>query len=112
VIGGVVNAEKTLMTGFTAVRDVGSSDYTDVALRNSINAGEVPGPRMAAAGPPLGITGGHCDDNVLNYSYKFRAGAVADGPWAVREMVRKSVKYGIDLIKFCAQGACFLKVQK
>jgi imidazolonepropionase-like amidohydrolase len=78
VIGGVVNAEKTLMAGFTAVRDVGSSDYTDVALRNSINAGEVPGPRMAAAGPPLGITGGHCDDNVLNYSYKSKAGGVAD----------------------------------
>ena len=112
VIGGVVNAEKTLMAGFTAVRDVGSSDYMDVALRNSINAGEVPGPRIAAAGPALGITGGHCDDNALNYSFKSKAGGVADGPWAVRQMVRKNVKYGVDLIKFCATGGVFSKGTK
>ncbi|MFT5038735.1 MAG: imidazolonepropionase-like amidohydrolase [Flavobacteriaceae bacterium] len=112
VIGGVVNAEKTLRAGFTAVRDVGSSDYMDVALRNSINAGEVPGPRIAAAGPALGITGGHCDDNALNHSFKSKADGVADGPWAVREMVRKNVKYGVDLIKFCATGGVFSKGTK
>ena len=112
VIGGVVNAEKTLMAGFTTVRDVGSSDYMDVALRNSINAGEVPGPRIAAAGPALGITGGHCDDNSLNHSFKSKAGGVADGPWAVRQMVRKNVKYGVDLIKFCATGGVFSKGTK
>ncbi|MFQ3191602.1 MAG: imidazolonepropionase-like amidohydrolase [Paraglaciecola sp.] len=112
VIGGVVNAEKTLMAGFTAVRDVGSSDYMDVALRNSINAGEVPGPRIAASGPALGITGGHCDDNALNHSFKSKADGVADGPWAVREMVRKNVKYGVDLIKFCATGGVFSKGTK
>jgi imidazolonepropionase-like amidohydrolase len=112
VIGGVVNAEKTLMAGFTVVRDVGSSDYMDVALRNSINAGEVPGPRIAASGPALGITGGHCDDNALNHSFKSKADGVADGPWAVREMVRKNVKYGVDLIKFCATGGVFSKGTK
>ncbi|MFT6989516.1 MAG: imidazolonepropionase-like amidohydrolase [Paraglaciecola sp.] len=112
VIGGVVNAEKTLMAGFTAVRDVGSPDYMDVALRNSINAGEVPGPRIAASGPALGITGGHCDDNALNHSFKSKADGVADGPWAVREMVRKNVKYGVDLIKFCATGGVFSKGTK
>lgn len=112
VIGGVVNAEKTLMAGFTVVRDVGSSDYMDVALRNSINVGEVPGPRIAVSGPPLGITGGHCDDNSLNYSFKSKADGVADGPWAVREMVRKNVKYGVDLIKFCATGGVFSKGTK
>lgn len=112
VIGGVVNAQKTLMAGFTAVRDVGSSDYMDVALRNSINAGEVPGPRIAAAGPALGITGGHCDDNALNHSYQSKADGVADGPWAVRKMVRKNVKYGVDLIKFCATGGVFSKGTK
>lgn len=109
VIGGVVNAEKTLMAGFTVVRDVGSSDYMDVALRNSINAGEVPGPRIAASGPALGITGGHCDDNALNHSFKSKADGVADGPWAVRQMVRKNIKYGVDLIKFCATGGVFSK---
>jgi len=112
VIGGVVNAKKTLMAGFTVVRDVGSSDYMDVALRNSINAGEVPGPRIAASGPALGITGGHCDDNALNHSFKSKADGVADGPWAVREMVRKNVKYGVDLIKFCATGGVFSKGTK
>jgi imidazolonepropionase-like amidohydrolase len=112
VIGGVVNAEKTLMAGFTAVRDVGSSDYMDVALRNSINAGEIPGPRIAASGPALGITGGHCDDNSLNHSFKSKADGVADGPWGVREMVRKNVKYGVDLIKFCATGGVFSKGTK
>lgn len=112
VIGGVVNAEKTLMAGFTVVRDVGSSDYMDVALRNAINAGEVPGPRIAASGPALGITGGHCDDNSLNHSFKSKADGVADGPWAVREMVRKNVKYGVDLIKFCATGGVFSKGTK
>ena len=112
VIGGVVNAQKTLMAGFTVVRDVGSSDYMDVALRNSINAGEVQGPRIAASGPALGITGGHCDDNALNHSFKSKAGGVADGPWAVREMVRKNVKYGVDLIKFCATGGVFSKGTK
>lgn len=112
VIGGVVNAEKTLMAGFTSLRDVGSSDYMDVALRNAINAGEVPGPRIAAAGPPLGITGGHCDDNTLNHSYQSKADGVADGPWGVRQMVRKNVKYGVDLIKFCATGGVFSKGTK
>jgi imidazolonepropionase-like amidohydrolase len=112
VIGGVVNAEKTLMAGFTVVRDVGSPDYMDVALRNSINAGEVPGPRIAASGPALGITGGHCDNNSLNHSFKSKADGVADGPWAVREMVRKNVKYGVDLIKFCATGGVFSKGTK
>jgi imidazolonepropionase-like amidohydrolase len=112
VIGGVVNAKKTLMAGFTAVRDVGSSDYMDVALRNSINAGEVPGPRIAASGPALGITGGHCDDNALNHTFKSKADGVADGPWAVREMVRKNIKYGVDLIKFCATGGVFSKGTK
>lgn len=112
VIGGVVNAQKTLMAGFTLVRDVGSSDYMDVALRNAINAGEVPGPRIAAAGPPLGITGGHCDDNSLNHTFKSKSAGVADGPWAVRQMVRKNVKYGVDLIKFCATGGVFSKGTK
>lgn len=111
-IGGVVNAEKTLLAGFTTIRNVGASDYADVALRNAINAGEVPGPRMAVSGPGLGITGGHCDRNSLNASFEERSDGVADGPWAVREQVRKNVKYGADLTKFCATGGVFSKGTK
>ena len=108
-IGGVVNAERTLMAGFTTIRNVGASDYADVALRDAIDAGEIPGPRMAVSGPGLGITGGHCDRNDLNASFDERSDGVADGPWAVREQVRKNVKYGVDLTKFCATGGVFSK---
>ena len=111
-IGGVVNAEKTLMAGFTTIRNVGASDYADVAIRNAIDAGEIPGPRMAVSGPGLGITGGHCDRNSLNSSFEERSDGVADGPWAVREQVRKNVKYGADLTKFCATGGVFSKGTK
>jgi imidazolonepropionase-like amidohydrolase len=108
-IGGVVHAEKTLLAGFTTVRNVGAGDYADVALRNAINVGEIPGPRMQVSGPSLGITGGHCDRNNLNSSFKERSDGVADGPWAVREKVRTNVKYGVDLTKFCATGGVFSK---
>ncbi len=111
-IGGVVNAERTLMAGFTTIRNVGAGDYMDVALRNAINDGEIPGPRMAVSGSPLGITGGHCDSNSLNSSFEERSDGVADGPWAVREQVRKNVKYGADLTKFCATGGVFSKGTK
>lgn len=111
-IGGVVNAKKTLMAGFTTIRNVGASDYADIALRNAIDAGEIPGPRMAVSGPSLGITGGHCDNNSLNASFEERSDGVADGPWAVREKVRKNVKYGADLTKFCATGGVFSKGTK
>lgn len=109
VIGGVVNAEKTLLAGFTTIRNVGAADYQDVAVRNAINAGEIPGPRMAVSGPALSITGGHGDANALNHSYAERADGVADGPWAIRTQVRKNVKYGVDLIKFTATGGVFSK---
>jgi imidazolonepropionase-like amidohydrolase len=111
-IGGVVNAEKTLLAGFTTIRNVGASDYADVAIRNAINAGEIPGPRMAVSGPGLGITGGHCDNNSLNASFEERSDGVADGPWEVRSQVRKNVKYGADLTKFCATGGVFSKGTK
>jgi len=111
-IGGVVNAEKTLLAGFTTIRNVGAGDYADVAIRNAINAGEIPGPRMAVSGPGLGITGGHCDNNSLNASFEERSDGVADGPWEVRSQVRKNVKYGADLTKFCATGGVFSKGTK
>ncbi|NQZ82952.1 MAG: amidohydrolase family protein [Colwellia sp.] len=111
-IGGIVNAEKTLLAGFTVIRNVGADNYQDVAIRNAINAGEIPGPRMAVSGPALGITGGHCDSNALNHSFKERGQGVANGPWGVREKVRENVKYQVDVIKFCATGGVFSKGTK
>src|ERR1700733_14836186 len=61
---GVENAKVTLEAGFTTVRNVGANDYTDVALRDEINAGHIPGPHMQVSGPALGITGGHMDENL------------------------------------------------
>jgi len=58
---GAKNANKTVRAGFTTVRNVGAGGFSDVALRDGINAGDVPGPRMFVSGPPLGITGGHCE---------------------------------------------------
>ena len=100
------------MAGFTSVRNVGAPDFMDVALRNAIDAGEIPGPRMKVSGPSIGITGGHCDQNELNHSYEQFSDGIADGPWMVRKMVRLNAKYGADLIKFCATGGVFSKGTK
>ncbi len=108
-VAGVKNARLTLMAGFTTVRNVGASGYSDVALRDGINAGEVDGPRLFVSGPPLGITGGHCDNDLLAPEFKFREEGVADGPWAARTKVREVVKYGADLIKVCASGGVLSK---
>jgi imidazolonepropionase-like amidohydrolase len=101
---GAKNARTTLQAGFTTVRNVGARGYTDVALRDAINAGDVPGPRMLVSGPPLGITGGHCDDNRLPSEYHATSDGVADGIEGVQRKVRENIKYGVDLIKICATG--------
>jgi imidazolonepropionase-like amidohydrolase len=108
-IKGVRNARLTLRAGFTTVRNVGAEGFSDVALRDGINAGDVEGPRMQVSGPPLGITGGHCDNNLLPPSYHDVAEGVADGPWAVRAKVRQNAKFGVDLIKTCASGGVLSK---
>src|SRR5450631_357334 len=108
-ITGVKNARITVHAGFTTVRNVGASNYTDVALRDGINAGEVEGPRMFVSGPPLGITGGHCDNNLLPFEFHVTASGVADGPWPARAKVRETIKYGADLIKICASGGVLSK---
>ncbi|MGD0990502.1 MAG: amidohydrolase family protein [Candidatus Sulfotelmatobacter sp.] len=101
---GAKNARLTLQAGFTTVRNVGADGYSDVALRDAINAGDVPGPRMLVSGPALSITGGHCDNNLLPYEYHATEGGVADGIAAVQHKVRENIKYGSDLIKVCATG--------
>jgi len=101
---GAKNARITLLAGFTTIRNVGASGFTDVALRDAINAGDVPGPRMLVSGPPLSITGGHCDNNMLPFEYHATSDGVADGIAAVQHKVRENIKYGADLIKVCATG--------
>ena len=108
-VKGVKNARKTLLVGFTTVRNVGADGYSDVALRDGIEAGEVEGPRLFVSGPALGITGGHCDETLLAPEFHFKASGVADGPWAARARVRENVKYGVDLIKICASGGVLSK---
>ena len=101
-------ALRTLQAGFTTVRDVGSSDYLDVALRNSINAGIVPGPRMLVAVHALGARGGHCDTTGFPYMLFGKESGIeegiASGPAAFRDAVRMQIKYGADVIKTCATG--------
>src|SRR5690242_4312728 len=106
---GAKNAALTLLAGFTTVRNLGAQGYADVALRDAINDGDVIGPRMQVSGPPLGITGGHCDNNLLPFEFHYSADGVADGPEAIMHRVREVIKYGADLVKFCASGGVFSK---
>jgi imidazolonepropionase-like amidohydrolase len=106
---GAHNAKVTLEAGFTTIRNVGASGYADVALRDAVNAGDVPGPRMLVSGPALSITGGHCDNNLLPFDYHATSGGVADGVEAVQHKTREIIKYGADLIKVCATGGVLSK---
>jgi imidazolonepropionase-like amidohydrolase len=101
---GAKNARLTLEAGFTTVRNVGANGYADIALRDAINAGDVPGPRIIASGPSLGITGGHCDNNLLAPEFNHFSEGVADGVPAVMRKTREVIKYGADVIKICSTG--------
>jgi imidazolonepropionase-like amidohydrolase len=106
---GAAHAQQTLEAGFTTVRVVGTPHFGDIALRNAINAGWVPGPRIVAAGINFGIRGGHCDetDGLRPGLFGPEAGieaGVANGVDEVRNAVRYMVKYGADVIKICATG--------
>lgn len=104
---GVANAAKTLRAGFTTVRNVGSSDFQDVGLREAIDGGWVIGPRIVAAGYAIGATGGHCDDNALPPSYDKKLPSVVTSPEEARAKVRWLHKYGAEVIKICATGGVF-----
>jgi len=106
---GARNARRTLEAGFTTVRNVGAKDYADIALRDAINDGDVIGPRIVASGPALGITGGHCDENLLPPAFHFQGDGVADGVEGVQHKVREVIKYGADVIKICATGGVLSK---
>jgi imidazolonepropionase-like amidohydrolase len=106
---GARNARVTLEAGFTTVRNLGAKDYADIALRDAINDGDVIGPRIIASGPALGITGGHCDENLLPPAFHLEGDGVADGVEAVQHKVREVIKYGADVIKICATGGVLSK---
>src|SRR5438876_337913 len=106
---GAKNARITLLAGFTTVRNVGATGYADVALRDAITDGDVIGPRMQVSGPALGITGGHCDSSLLPPDFHYSSQGVADGVPAVMAKVREVIKYGADVVKFCATGGVFSK---
>ena len=104
-IYATINAKKTLDAGFTTVREAGSTDYVDVVVRDAINRGLIPGPRIHASGPALGSTGGHADVNGWSPNLAIPGtGAIVDGADAVRKQVRLNVKYGADQIKIVATG--------
>jgi imidazolonepropionase-like amidohydrolase len=101
------HARATLEAGFTTVRNVGSDDYDDVGLRQAIDGGFVPGPRIITATSSIGSTGGHCDSTFFPPSMAQQRSSVADGPEAGRRMVRHLRKYGAQVIKICATGGVF-----
>ena len=104
---GAANARKTIDAGFTTVRNVGSSDFGDVGLKEAIDGGWVEGPRIVPATYALGATGGHCDDTGLPPSYDKKGPQVISSPADAREKVRWMHKYGAEVIKICATGGVF-----
>ena len=100
---------KTLMAGFTTVRDLGSTDFIDIALRNAIRDGAIAGPRMLVAVRGIGATGGHADD-FSGYRYNLFGrepgiqDGVADGPVEIRKAVRWVIKNGADVVKVHVTG--------
>jgi imidazolonepropionase-like amidohydrolase len=106
---GVANAKKTLEAGFTTIRNVGSGNFDDVAIKQGIEQGFVPGPRIVPATYAIGATGGHCDSTEFPPSITVPNPAVANGPEEIRATVRKLRKYGAEVIKFCGTGGVFSK---
>ncbi|MEP6902656.1 MAG: amidohydrolase family protein [Actinomycetota bacterium] len=103
-----IYAKRTLDAGFTTVRNVGAEGFVDVALKNAINEGKIPGPRMQVATYYIGSTGSHGDLNGFTPWLAWRMpeemSGVADGPDALRKKVRYLIKYGADVIKFGASA--------
>ncbi len=104
---GVANAAKTLNAGFTTVRNVGAADFQDVGLKEAVDGGWIPGPRIVPATWAIGATGGHCDDNSLPPSYDKKGPSTVDSPAEARARVRWLHKYGAEVIKICATGGVF-----
>jgi imidazolonepropionase-like amidohydrolase len=106
---GVANARKTVAAGFTTVRNVGSSNYDDVAIKQAIDKGYIPGPRIVPATYAIGVTGGHCDATEYPPSIKVDSRNIANSPQGFRELVRTMRKYGAEVIKVCMTGGVLSK---
>ena len=106
---GVAHAKRTLEAGFTTVRNVGSDKYDDVGLKQAIDRGTIPGPRIVPATYALGATGGHCDATEFPPDIHVDTPQIADSPDQYRALVRKVRKYGAEVIKFCATGGVLSK---
>jgi imidazolonepropionase-like amidohydrolase len=104
---GVKHARITLDAGFTTVRNVGSGNLDDIGLKQAIERGDVPGPRIVPATYAIGATGGHCDTTELPPDIKVETPGVADGADAIRAKVRQLRKMGAEVIKFCGTGGVF-----
>lgn len=103
----VPHAQKTLMAGFTTVRNVGADAWNDVGLRQAIDEGKVVGPRVIAAAYAFGATGGHCDSTFFPPSMDEESSFNVDNPEEGRKRVREVRKYGAQVIKICATGGVF-----
>jgi imidazolonepropionase-like amidohydrolase len=106
---GVANAKKTLEAGFTTVRNVGSANYDDVALKQGIEHEYIPGPRIVPATYALGVTGGHCDATEFPPSVTVPSPQIANSPESFRAAVRTVRKYGAEVIKVCMTGGVLSK---
>jgi imidazolonepropionase-like amidohydrolase len=106
---GVANAKRTVEAGFTTVRNVGSANYDDVALKQGIEHGYIPGPRIVPATYALGSTGGHCDATEFPPSVKVPSPQIANSPDGFRAAVRTVRKYGAEVIKVCMTGGVLSK---
>jgi imidazolonepropionase-like amidohydrolase len=101
------NAKAMLMAGFTTVRNVGSENYNDVGLKQAIQEGIIPGPRIVPGAYAIGATGGHCDSTYFPPSFNQKSRAVGDSADELRQRVKEQRKYGAEVIKICATGGVF-----
>ncbi|WEN15873.1 amidohydrolase family protein [Rhodanobacter sp. AS-Z3] len=107
-IRGTVYARRTLLAGFTTVRNLGDGDNASIALRNAVNAGLVPGPHIFTAGQFIGTTGGHADPtNGFRWDLQGDPGpkeGIINSPADAWKAVRQHYKDGADLIKIMPSG--------
>ncbi len=101
MLDAVDNAATLLRFGFTSAISFGSAQGIDVPLRDSINSGRVPGPRLLASEKDIGSTGSNADSQSPDSEGRKR---IADGPWAVRAAVREVAKAGADVVKIFLDG--------
>src|SRR2546421_249321 len=106
---GELRANQAIIIEGEKIAQIAPSGEVAAAPGDAIIDGDVIGPRIVASGPALGITGGHCDENLLPPVFHFQGEGVADGVEGVQRKVREVIKYGADVIKICATGGVLSK---